>query len=122
MLTKIGEAEVHVSPHRSLNSSKGVVRDEALAYLSDEELKKQPKMVSSACQTDPIVETFTFKGRQKPPQQQKTTSTPAVVVVDSPRGSGCQAGGESSGTSTGSSAQGAGSGDVTQRQGSGGIP
>nr|KAG5707108.1 hypothetical protein BaRGS_011819 [Batillaria attramentaria] len=83
MLTKIGEVEVHVSPHRSLNSSKGVVRDEALAYLSDEELKKQPKMVSSACQTDPMVETFTFKGRQKPPQQQKTTSTPAVVVVDS---------------------------------------
>nr|KAG5712773.1 hypothetical protein BaRGS_007370 [Batillaria attramentaria] len=38
MLTKIGEVEVHVSPHRSLNSSKGVVRDEALAYLSDEEL------------------------------------------------------------------------------------
>nr|KAG5688447.1 hypothetical protein BaRGS_001864 [Batillaria attramentaria] len=87
MLTKIGEVEVHVSPHRSLNSSKGVVRDEALAYLSDEELKKQPKMVSSACQTDPIVETFTFQGKRKP-QQQKTTSTAVVIVENSSPGSG----------------------------------
>ena len=36
----IGETHVEVFPHRSLNSSKGVIHDEALSQLSEEELVK----------------------------------------------------------------------------------
>jgi len=37
-LKKIGETEVEVTPHRTMNTSRGVIRDEALAELDDKEL------------------------------------------------------------------------------------
>lgn len=37
-LTKIGDMEVEVTAHRSLNTSKGIIRDEALSMLEDDEL------------------------------------------------------------------------------------
>nr|KAG5705733.1 hypothetical protein BaRGS_027392 [Batillaria attramentaria] len=42
-LSKIGDHPVTVSPHRSMNTSKGVVRDESLAELDDAELIKELK-------------------------------------------------------------------------------
>nr|KAG5702026.1 hypothetical protein BaRGS_015761 [Batillaria attramentaria] len=61
-LQKIGDYPVTVSPHRSLNSSRGVIRDEALADLGEAELiralKSQAVTHAKVFKTDTIILTF----------------------------------------------------------------
>nr|KAG5688746.1 hypothetical protein BaRGS_002070 [Batillaria attramentaria] len=61
-LQKIGDYPVTVSPHRSLNSSRGVIRDEALADLGEAELIRtlKPQAVTHAkvFKTGTIILTF----------------------------------------------------------------
>nr|KAG5702023.1 hypothetical protein BaRGS_015758 [Batillaria attramentaria] len=61
-LQKIGDYPVTVSPHRSLNSSRGVIRDEALADLGEAELiralKSQAVTHAKVFKTGTIILTF----------------------------------------------------------------
>nr|KAG5701446.1 hypothetical protein BaRGS_032778 [Batillaria attramentaria] len=61
-LQKIGDYPVTVSPHRSLNSSRGVIRDEALADLGEAELirtlKTQAVTHAKVFKTGTIILTF----------------------------------------------------------------